>query len=85
MTLTPQEQLRGSLALGVLEQLRAETFWLAGIDDVEREAISREEADAIEPLIEIVRRLAEPDGAAPPSDRANGRSKSGGGAAYKEE
>jgi hypothetical protein len=74
MALTLSEQLRGSRALHVLESNREWAWGLQGA-----------EVDAIEDLMEIVRRQAEPDGAAPASTSANGPEQSGVGAAsYRE-
>ncbi len=74
MALTLSEQLRGSMALGVLDRMA----------DSDRELLP-EEWDAIETLMEIVRRMAD-EAATPASDSANGPEQSGVGVAaqYRE-
>jgi hypothetical protein len=71
--MSPRDQFRASHAIGVLRHLLDDgNHYLWAVD-----------RDAIETLIEITETAAEAE-AAPASTSANGPSKSGAGAAYRE-
>jgi hypothetical protein len=71
--MSPRDQFRASHAIGVLRRLL----------DEGNHYLWSHDRDAIETLIEITETAAEAE-AAPASTSANGPSKSGAGAAYRE-